>query len=83
MNVFDFELLARREGEAWARGRLEQLRLLGRPIPPDWPGLMALAYLTAEDLATVRAIDPRDVQKLALRINEYAERAWAALVQAA
>ncbi len=44
---------------------------------------MALAYPTAEDMATVRAIDPRDIQKLALRINDYAERAWAALVQAA
>src|SRR5204863_122806 len=32
-SVLDLELLARREGEAWARGRLEQLKLLGRPVP--------------------------------------------------
>ena len=79
----DFELLARREGEAWARRRLEQLQLLGYPIPADWPGLMALAYMTAEDLAIVRAIEMADIEKLALRINEYAARAWAELVQAA
>jgi len=81
--LLDFELLARREGEAWARGRLEQLQILGQPIPRDWPGLFALAYMTAEDLAAVRAIDFADVHKLALRIHEYAAQTWASLIRAA
>ena len=81
--VLDIEVLARREGEAWAKARLEHLRELGLPIPMRWPGLLALAYMTAEDLADVRAIQFGDIQKLAARIQEHAARTWAELVHAA
>ncbi len=81
--MLNLEVLARREGEAWARWRLHQLRALGQPIPSHWPGIFAVAYITAEDLASARAIHVRDIQKLAQLINDYAAETWTALVQAA
>jgi hypothetical protein len=77
----DLENLARREGEAWARRRFEQLHELERPVPHVWPGLIAVAYMVAEDLADNRVIQPRDVRKLAERINECAAMTWSTLAR--
>jgi hypothetical protein len=72
----DLDLLARREGETWAKDRLQQLIELDRPIPRLWPGLIAVAYMVAEDLADNGVIASTEVRALAERINEYAARTW-------
>ncbi len=72
----DLEELARREGEAWAKDRFEQLRESAHPIPQVWPGLIAVAYMVAEDLADNGVIKSSDVRRLAERINGYAARTW-------
>ncbi len=73
------EDLARREGEAWAKNRLEQLRELQAPVPRIWPGLIAVAYMVAEDLADNGVILSSDVRKLAERINDYASQTWSVI----
>ena len=75
------EDLARREGEAWAKDRLEQLRGQERPIPQSWPGLIAVAYMVAEDLADNRVIPSSDVRRLAERINDCAAQTWAVIAR--
>jgi hypothetical protein len=77
----DLEELARREGEAWARDRLEQLLELDHPLPQSWPGLIAVAYMVAEDLADNRVIASTEVRKLAERINEYAAKTWSVIAR--
>jgi hypothetical protein len=74
----DLDELARREGETWAKDRLQQLI---RPIPRLWPGLIAVAYMVAEDLADNGIIASTEVRKLAERINEYAARTWSAMAR--
>jgi hypothetical protein len=77
----DLEALARREGETWAKDRLQQLIELDRPIPRIWPGLIAVAYMVAEDLADNGVIASTEVRALAERINEYAARTWSAMAR--
>ena len=75
------EDLARREGEAWARDRLTQLRQLEHPVPQSWPGLIAVAYMVAEDLADNGIIASSEVRGLAERINDYAARTWSVIAR--
>jgi hypothetical protein len=75
----DLEALARREGETWARNRLEQLRMLEHAIPKAWPGLIAVAYMVAEDLADNGVIASYEVRRLAERINDHAAMTWSVI----
>jgi hypothetical protein len=77
----DLEVLARREGETWAKDRLQQLIELDRPIPRAWPGLIAVAYMVAEDLADNGVIASSEVRELAERINDCAARTWSAMAR--
>jgi hypothetical protein len=77
----DLEALAQREGETWAKDRLQQLIELDRPIPRVWPGLIAVAYMVAEDLADNGVIASSEVRPLAERINECAARTWSAMAR--
>ena len=77
----DLEDLARREGEAWARDRLQQMLELNDPVPRSWPGMIAAAYMVAEDLADHGVITSSDVRQLAERINDHAKRAWSAMAR--
>jgi hypothetical protein len=74
--MIDLDSLARGEGEAWAKERLEQFRQLRLSIPSRSPGHFVYAQMVAEHLCETGIIHPSDVAKLADKINEYAAEIW-------
>ena len=69
--------LARREGEALARGRFAVLCAIGAPIPKEWPEAIVAARVAAEDLG----LEGVNLDALADRINQEAAAAWAVLAR--